>query len=79
MKILGGTANIPQQFGTEFSMKLNPLECLLPFSARKSLPLLFSNNDTTNFFVKDEGICKYLDGSRRGVVPLGKLWEAGCF
>lgn len=52
MKNLGGTANIPQQFGIEFSMKLKPLEyLLLPFNTRKSLPLLFSNNGTTNFFL----------------------------
>lgn len=68
MEILGGTANIPQQFGIEFSMKPKP-KCL-PFNKitlllQKSLPLLFSTNDTTNFSVKDESICKYLDGTQR--------------
>lgn len=49
-EILGGTANIPQQFGIEFSMKLKPSNVFrstkITLLLRKSLPVSFDNNDT---------------------------------
>lgn len=70
MEILGGTANIPQQFGIEFSMKLKPSNVFrstkLHFCSMEASPCCSAVmiQQTFLFFLKDEGICKYLDGTQ---------------